>query len=139
MAISARNQLNVAITEVKTGAVNSLITAKLKGGEILKATVTTDSEKNLGLKAGLEAVFLFKASSVIVSCDESLKLSATNQIKGVVKSVVDGSVNSEVIIDANGDEISAIITKESAKKLALKAGDKATAIIKATNIIVGVR
>ena len=109
MSISARNQLNVEITEVRTGAVNSLISAKLAGGEVLKATVTVDSE------------------------------SATNQIKGTISEIKDGAVNAEVIIDLNGSKISAIITRESVSSLALKAGDKVTAIIKATQIIVGVK
>ncbi|MCD8213192.1 MAG: TOBE domain-containing protein, partial [Campylobacter sp.] len=95
MSISARNQLNVKITEVRTGAVNSLIVGKLEGGATLKATVTVDSEKSLALAAGKCAVFLFKASSVIVAKDGELKLSATNQIAGVVSEVKDGAVNSE--------------------------------------------
>lgn len=139
MSISARNQLNVEITEVKSGAVNSLIIAKMPGGETLKATVTIDSEKALELKAGKKAVFLFKASSVIVAKNGELKLSATNQIKGVVSEVKDGAVNSEIIIDAKGDKISAIITKHSSEHMHLKVGDSVTAIIKATQIIVGVK
>ena len=139
MSISARNQLNVEITEVKSGAVNSLILAKMPGGETLKATVTIDSEKALELKAGKKAVFLFKASSVIVAKNGELKLSATNQIKGVVSEVKDGAVNSEIIIDAKGDKISAIITKHSSEHMHLKVGDSVTAIIKATQIIVGVK
>ena len=139
MSISARNQLNVEITEVKSGAVNSLIVAKMPGGETLKATVTIDSEKALELKAGKKAVFLFKASSVIVAKNGELKLSATNQIKGVVSEVRDGAVNSEIIIDAKGDKISAIITKHSSEHMHLKVGDSVTAIIKATQIIVGVK
>ena len=83
MAISARNQLHVVISDVKIGAVNSLITAKTRGGDVLKATVTTDSEKGLDLKAGKEAVFLFKAPNVIISKGENdLRLSAANQLKG---------------------------------------------------------
>ena len=139
MSISARNQLNVEITEVRTGVVNSLISAKLASGEVLKATVTVDSEKGLDLKVGKKAIFLFKASSVIVSKDDSIKLSATNQIKGTVSEIKDGAVNAEVIIDVNGSKISAIITRESVSSLALKVGDKVTAIIKATQIIVGVK
>ena len=139
MSISARNQLNVEITEVRTGAVNSLISAKLAGGEVLKATVTVDSEKGLDLKVGKKAIFLFKASSIIFSKDDSIKLSATNQIKGTISEIKDGAVNAEVIIDLNGSKISAIITRESVSSLALKAGDKVTAIIKATQIIVGVK
>ena len=53
--------------------------------------------------------------------------------------IKDGAVNAEVIIDANGSKISAVITKESINGMALKVGDKVTAIIKATQIIVGVK
>lgn len=138
--ISARNQISVEISEVRTGAVNSLIVGKMAGGEFLKATVTTDSETNLGLKAGKKAVFLFKASSIIIAKgDDELKLSATNQIKGKVASIQEGAVNSEVDIEVAGDKLTAIITNESVKNLALKVGDNVTAIIKATQVIVGVK
>ena len=139
MSVRARNQQPVKKRDVKTGAVNSLIVGKLAGGETLKATVTTDSEKALGLVSGKDAVFLFKASSVIVAKQNELKLSATNQIAGVVSEIIDGAVNAEIIIDANGDKISAIITKKSVQNLGLKVGDKVLAVIKATQIIVGVK
>lgn len=139
MPISARNQLKVSITDVKQGAVNSLVSAKLNGGAVLKATVTVDSEKSLGLAANKEALFLFKASSVILAKSNELKLSATNQIDGKVSKIKDGVVNAEVIVDTNGDEISAIITKSSLEQMGLKVGDSVTAIIKATQIIVGVK
>ena len=136
---SARNQLQAQITEVREGAVNSLIVAKLQGGETVKATVTVDSQKALDLVAGKKVVYLFKASSIIVAKGEDkLKLSATNQLKGKVAKVVEGAVNAEVEI-AGGDKLSAIVTNESAKNLSLKAGDEVTAIIKATQIIVGAR
>ena len=136
---SARNQLSAQITEVREGAVNSLVVAKLQGGETVKATVTVDSQKALGLVAGKKVVYLFKASSIIVAKGENgLKLSATNQLKGKVVKVVEGAVNAEVDIEiAGGDKLSAIITNESAKNLSLKAGDEVTAIIKASHIIIG--
>ena len=86
-----------------------------------------------------DRVYLFKASSIIVAKgDNGLKLSATNQLKGKVVKVVEGAVNAEVDIQiAGGDKLSAIVTNESAKNLSLKAGDEVTAIIKATQIIVG--
>ena len=136
---SARNQLEAKIVEVREGAVNSLIVAKLQGGETVKATVTVDSQKALDLVAGKNVVYLFKASSIIVAKGEDkLKLSATNQLKGKVVRVVEGAVNAEVDIEiAGGDKLSAIVTNESAKNLSLKAGDEVSAIIKATQIIVG--
>lgn len=101
------------LPKVKTDAVNSLIVAKEKGGESLKTTATTDSEASLSLKA----VFLFKASSIVVAKgDSELKLSATNQIKGKISSLKEGAVNAEVDIDiASGDKLSAIIANESVK------------------------
>lgn len=139
MSFSARNQLQAEIVEVKTGVVNSLIVSKLKGGETVKATVTVDSEKALDLKVGKKVVYLFKASSIIVAKgNNELKLSATNQIKGKVASVKEGAVNAEIAIEiAGGDKLSAIITNESAKNLALKASDEVVAVIKASQIIIG--
>ncbi|QCD53384.1 TOBE domain-containing protein [Campylobacter sp. RM16192] len=139
MSLSARNQLQAKITELKTGAVNSLVVASLKGGEIVKATVTVDSQNELDLKVGKEVVYIFKASSIIVAKgDNKLKLSATNQIKGKVAEVKLGAVNAEIDIEiAGGDKLSAIITNESAKNLALKAGDEVVAVIKASQIIIG--
>ena len=137
MAISARNQLHVVISDVKTGAVNSLITAKTRGGDVLKATVTVDSEKTLDLKAGKEAVFLFKAPNVIISKGENdLRLSAANQLKGKITAVKEGAINART---AGGENLSAIVTNGSVKNLALAVGDEVTAIIKATQIIVGVK
>ena len=113
MPISAKNQLEVEITEGKNRCGKFLIVAKEKGGESLKTTATTDSEASLSLKA----VFLFKASSIVVAKgDSELKLSATNQIKGKISSLKEGAVNAEVDIDiAGGDKLSAIIANESVK------------------------
>jgi len=68
-----------------------------------------------------------------------LKLSARNILKGTVKSVTQGAVNSEVVIELpGGDEIVAIITKASADNLGLEEGKEAYAVIKASSVIVAV-
>jgi molybdopterin-binding protein len=68
-----------------------------------------------------------------------MKLSARNILKGKIKQVSPGAVNTEVIIDLPGGiEIVSIITKESANKLGLTAGKEAYAIIKASNVMVGI-
>ena len=67
-----------------------------------------------------------------------MKLSARNVLKGTVKKVAPGAVNSEVVIElAGGDQITAIITKTSATSLKLKKGQTAYAVIKANDVIVG--
>jgi molybdopterin-binding protein len=68
-----------------------------------------------------------------------MKLSARNVLAATVKKVTPGAVDSEVVVElAPGIEIVAIITKQSAEKLALKSGSKAYAIIKASNVMIGV-
>ena len=68
-----------------------------------------------------------------------MKLSARNILKGTIKQVTPGAVDSEVTIELSpGVEIVSIITKKSAEKLALKVGNSAYAIIKAPNVIIGV-
>jgi molybdopterin-binding protein len=68
-----------------------------------------------------------------------MKLSARNSLKGTVKTVTSGVVNDEVVIEvAPGVEITAVITKNSAKSLGLEAGKEAYAVIKASNVMVAV-
>jgi molybdopterin-binding protein len=68
-----------------------------------------------------------------------MKISARNILKGKVKRIKPGVVNTEVIIELpGGSEIVSIITKESADKLGLAVGREAYAIIKASNVMIGV-
>jgi len=68
-----------------------------------------------------------------------MKLSARNILKGKVKGIVVGAVNSEVtIILAGGAEVVSVITNVSAQALKLKKGKKVYAVIKASSIILGV-
>ena len=68
-----------------------------------------------------------------------MKLSAKNILKGKVKAIINGAVNSEVIIELpGGEEIVSIITKSSVENLQLKVGVTAYAVIKASNVIIGV-
>ncbi len=66
-----------------------------------------------------------------------MKLSARNVLKGIVKSVEHGAVNSEVVIQLpGGQEIVSIITKSSAESLRLSVGKDAYAVIKASEVMI---
>ncbi len=66
-----------------------------------------------------------------------MKLSARNVLKGTVKRVTHGAVNSEVVIELpGGQEIVSIITKSSAERLGLVEGSVAYAVIKASSVMV---
>lgn len=69
--------------------------------------------------------------------EEIMKLSARNVIKGKVKSIAQGMVNTEITIDiGNGQELVSIITKSSADSLDLRDGNEVYAVIKASNVMV---
>ncbi len=67
-----------------------------------------------------------------------METSARNQLTGSVTSVTVGAVMAEVVVDIGGAQVVAAITKESAERLGLAAGMSVTAIIKATDVMVGV-
>lgn len=68
-----------------------------------------------------------------------MKVSARNSLKAKVKSITPGSVNSEVILEISpGVEVTAIITKDAVESLSLKEGEDAYAVIKSTDVMVGV-
>ena len=67
-----------------------------------------------------------------------MKLSARNQFKGTVVEIQEGAVNGTVKIDVGGVVISSVITMASIRELGLKVGGEAYAVIKASNVMVGV-
>jgi molybdopterin-binding protein len=68
-----------------------------------------------------------------------MKISARNILKGKIKKIIPGAINSEVIIETDcGETIVSVITKESVESLGLKEGKVAYAVIKASNVMVAV-
>jgi len=68
-----------------------------------------------------------------------VKLSARNVIKGTVKVVTPGAVNTEVVVEiADGTEVVSIITKSSAERLGLAVGKQVYVVIKASNVMLAV-
>ncbi|HNX31206.1 MAG TPA: molybdopterin-binding protein [Holophaga sp.] len=68
-----------------------------------------------------------------------MKLSARNILKGKIKQVTHGAVESEIVLELSpGVEIVATITKASAEGMKLKEGKNAYAVIKASSVVVGV-
>jgi molybdopterin-binding protein len=67
---------------------------------------------------------------------DAAMLSARNQLPAVVKSVKLGNVMAEVVMEAAGAEIVSSITRGSAEALKLQVGDRVTAVIKATEVLI---
>lgn len=68
-----------------------------------------------------------------------MNLSARNQLKGKIVDILEGAVNGVVVIDiGGGNKISATITMNAIQELGLEVGKDSYAIIKASNVMVGV-
>ena len=141
MKVSARNVFWGVVAQIKKGAVNSEVVINLKGGSPMTAIITNGAVENLGLKEGMEACAIIKATYVIVGTDlEGAKLSTRNTMKGTITKIIEGPVSTEVDIDVGaGNAITAVITLGSAKNLGLKQGGEAYALFKASSVIVGVK
>ena len=139
MRTSARNALRGEITTVTEGAVSSEVTLDLGEGVHVAAVVTRHSVEELGLAVGRPAIALVKSSFVMLAKGAGVRTSARNQIPGQVLGREDGAVNSEIAIDIGGGKtLSAVVTLESAQALEIAAGDRVTALIKASHVILAV-
>jgi molybdate transport system regulatory protein len=118
----------------------SPVTLVLAGGYAVVVIITNSSVETLGLTEGSSAFAIIKASEVIVGKGvDGAKLSARNVLPGVVEKVLDGAVNSEVEIQlSGGGSVVASITRQSVEALGLQKGDMVSAIIKASNVMIGV-
>lgn len=133
MTISARNQLTGTISNVTAGAVNDEIELTLNGGGKLVAVVTRSSKEALGLANGKEALALIKAPWVVLASEDcGYQFSARNQFPGAVNTTV------HIQTDA-GFELTAVITNEAADEMALKAGSRLLALVKASSVLIAVK
>lgn len=139
MRISARNQLKGVVKSVQEGAVNGVVTIGLGDDDQVKADITMEAIRDLGLTEGKEAWAIIKASSVMFAPAKIEGISARNQLCGKITKVEEGAVNGHVAIELkNGDKVKGSITNEAIEQLGLKEGGEAVAIVKATEVMVGV-
>lgn len=135
--ISARNHFHGIVKEIRKGAVNGIVKLETPGGNRVSSTISMEAIEDLKLAEGKKACIFVKATEVMLAND-NLKISARNQWKGTVKEIKEGAVNAIVKLEIEADVIiSATISMEAVKDLALAVGSKAVAIVKSTSVILG--
>ena len=68
-----------------------------------------------------------------------MRISARNQLSATVRSVTEGQVMAEVVVDVDGGhELVAAITAESARRLGLAPGKRVVEVIKSTEVMLAV-
>ena len=133
-------ELKGVVSSIVEGAVNGVVTID-PGETAVKADITMEAIKELGLKEGATAYAIIKASNVMFAAgsERIAGISARNQLAGTVEAVSKGAVNGHVTLRlADGNTIKGSITNEAIDELGLVEGAAALAIVKSTDVIVGV-
>lgn len=140
MRTSARNAFHGHVKSVTDGAVNAEVIVDIGQGLEIVAIITRRSVEDLGLVPGADVVALIKSTfPILVAGDAPISASARNRLPGTIVSLDDGAVNSEVALElADGKTLTATITRGSVDNLGLKVGDRATALVKASHVILAV-
>lgn len=138
MKTTARNQFAGTVAAVELGPVSAQVSIALAAGGEITATMTAAAAKRLKLKKGKEALALIKASAVVLVTDfAGWQLSARNQLAGAVSRIERGAVSSLVVLTLpGGAAITASVTNEGVEALGLKVGTPATAVFKASAVMV---
>ena len=139
MNVSARNVFKGKITALVVGTVNAEVELTLPGGDKIVAIVTEGSVQSLGLAVGKEAVAYVKAPWVmLLAGPANLNFSARNQLAGKVSKLQRGVVNTEVAITLpGGTTVYSVVPNEAVMELGLKERSDASALIKASHVILG--
>ncbi len=141
MRTSARNQFAGVVSKLVRGAVNDEVAIRLPGGSTIVAIVTRESTETLGLAEGATVIALVAASSIMLATgmEDGARVSARNRIAGTVVAIERGAVNAEVVLGIEGGgRIAASVTLAGADELHLAVGARATALFKASSVIVAV-
>jgi molybdate transport system regulatory protein len=140
MRTTARNCFTGTVTAMTVGPIHAEVVMSVSETLTLAAVITANSAKSLALAPGVRVYALIKANFVLLAAEgEGGRTSARNVMPGTVTRRDDGVINSEIelAIDGGGTLV-ALITRQSADSLALTAGGRAVALIKASHITVAV-
>lgn len=139
MLTSARNQFTGKIIKIEKGAVYSEIFLDIDKSLKIIAIIPNSGLMDLAIKKGSLTHALFQASDVMLSTETKMKISARNQFLGTIDRIVKGAVNSEITLNlGNRKTICSITSNASVKELKLVRGMEVKALIKSSNIILGV-
>ena len=136
MKLSARNKFIGKVTDITRGAVNGIVKVKLSNGQHLTSSITLEAIDDLDITVGKEVTAIIKSTSVLIGRGQ-LTLSARNKLSGTIIDINRGAVNAIVKVELPSKVvITSSITLEAVDELDLTVGTEATAVIKATDVLI---
>ncbi|MCO5123388.1 MAG: TOBE domain-containing protein [Rhizobacter sp.] len=132
---SARNQFVGTVARLSAGKLGVEVTLELDAQTQIVAGVTRGSADALGLRLGAAVMAIVKAPSVLLAIGD-VQTSARNHLTGTVGRIVKGPISAEVtLVLPAGRSVTAGITRASLDRLGLARGVKASALFKASSVI----
>ena len=140
MKSTARNALRGVVESITEGVVNSEVALRISPDHVIVAIVTRQSVTELGLEPGRAAIALINSSFIILAPGQgALRTTARNTLTGTITHLEPGAVNDEITLEIGGGKtLAATITHQSATDLGLQIGQPASALIKASHVILAV-
>jgi molybdate transport system regulatory protein len=148
---SARNQLFGTVESVRKQALDATVVLRLKGRDRIVSRITLEGLESLGLRKGEEAYALIKANWISLSragaagaadqAKPAVRRAKENQnrLSGVVTSLKPGAGNAEVVLKLEGGSpLVSMVPLAALKALKLEEGKRATAVFRASDVILGV-
>jgi len=124
------NTLNASVVNIESMDEISIVTFKTDDTQMKMMSLSL----NMPIKIGSKIILGVKASSILIAKDLSGILSASNQLKCIIKSINTGVLLSSIKLSFFDSVIESIITKDSSLKMNLQVGDEVLAIIKASEL-----
>ena len=133
---SARNQFIGIVTAIEPGAINAEINLRISEQFSLVAIITEQSRVDLNLLLGTQVIALIKASSVMLTKNADIVVSARNKFCGDITRLALGKVNADITIDIGNEKtLNAVVTNHSAYQLGLEESRPICAFFKASSVI----
>lgn len=136
--LSAANQLSGTVLAVREGAVSGVVTIETPDG-LVKADITMEAIRQLGLREGVRATAHINASDLVIDARDrdDVLYSAGNAFEGVVGEVVPGAVNAHVSVTlGSGQRLLADLELSCLDEMGLSAGVPVTVRVGANDVLV---
>ena len=127
------NKLKGKIVAIESSEAMSIVELDVKG-DIFSAIVLETPQSADYLCVGQEIFLLFKETEVSIAENLSGLISLRNRIKSPIKNIDSQGILTKIILDYKGDDVVAIISSRSAKKLSLKNSEEVEWLVKATEV-----
>jgi molybdopterin-binding protein len=128
------NSLKGKITSLKTNGSLSLVTILVE--DVFFNTIVIETPDTASyLKTGNSIKVIFKETEVVIGKGISHTISIQNKVIGEILELKKGELLSKLIINTTVGQLIAVITTDSLYQLQLEVGEKITAMIKTTEIM----